>query len=130
MSIVSTAESDDGSRSHGGQPQPALVTLTQAAKLAPGRPTPNCIWRWCRKGVLARSGARIKLQHLRMGGKIFTSTSWLAEFGAQLAAADASHFDKQFSDDDSVRVDGKSPAERARAAHLQQVDRELEEHGL
>ena len=27
------------------------MTLTQAAKLAPGRPSVNCIWRWCRKGA-------------------------------------------------------------------------------
>jgi len=40
------------------------LTLMQAAKLAPGRPSGNCIWRWCRRGVLARSGERIRLEHI------------------------------------------------------------------
>ena len=28
------------------------ITLTQAAKLAPGRPTPNCVWRRASGGKL------------------------------------------------------------------------------
>jgi hypothetical protein len=71
------------------------ISLTQAAKLAPGRPSANCMWRWARRGVLARSGQRIKLEHLRVGGKIFTTPAWVREFGQRLAAADATYFDRQ-----------------------------------
>lgn len=77
-------------------PKPAAddqITLTAAAKLAPGRPSTNCMWRWCRRGVKARDGQRIRLQHTRVGGKIFTCLTWLEAFGRQLADADAKYFD-------------------------------------
>jgi len=51
-----------------------------------GRPSANCIWRWCRKGVLSRAGKRVRLRHVRIGGKIFTEAEWLNEFGQSLAA--------------------------------------------
>jgi hypothetical protein len=70
------------------------LTLTQAAKLAPGRPTPNCIWRWCREGVKAASGERVRLKHMRFGSRIFTTRRWLNEFGRALAEADAAYFDR------------------------------------
>ncbi len=44
------------------------ITLTAAAKMVPSRPSVNCIWRWCRKGVLARGGQRVRMQHVRIGG--------------------------------------------------------------
>lgn len=69
------------------------LTLSQAARIAPGSPTPNCIWRWCRRGVLARSGDRVRLQHVRIGGKLFTTARWLDEFGQRLADADAEYFE-------------------------------------
>lgn len=71
-----------------------FITLTQAAKIAPGRPSTNCMWRWCRRGVIARSGQRIKLEHIRMGGKIFTTQLWIDAFGRKLAEADAQYFDR------------------------------------
>ena len=52
-----------------------LITLAEAARIAPARPSTNCVWRWCRKGVLSRGGERIRLQHQRVGGIIFTTAS-------------------------------------------------------
>lgn len=69
------------------------LSLSDVAKLAPGRPSTNCVWRWCRKGVKARSSERIRLQHIRIGGQIYTAQPWLAEFGAKLADADARYFE-------------------------------------
>lgn len=74
--------------------QDQLLTLTQAAARLPHRPHSSCLWRWCRKGVLARSGERVRLRHVRIGGKIFTAQPWLTEFGQALATADASHFEQ------------------------------------
>jgi hypothetical protein len=71
------------------------LTLTEAAKLAPGRPSSNCIWRWCRRGVLARGGERIRLEHIRAGGKILTTAAWLATFTKRLAEADTAYFDRR-----------------------------------
>jgi hypothetical protein len=67
--------------------------LAKASELLPGRPAVNCIWRWCRRGVLGRNGVRVRLQHIRIGGKIFTSCEWIADFTRQLAESDAAYFD-------------------------------------
>ena len=65
------------------------LTLSQASKITPGRPSTNCIWRWCRYGVLSRTGERVYLQHIRVGGKVFTRAEWIEDFGRTLAEADA-----------------------------------------
>ena len=70
-----------------------LLTLIEASERTPGRPSANSLWRWCRKGVLTRKGDRIRLQHVRVGGKLFTSAKWMEEFGLRVAAADAEYFD-------------------------------------
>lgn len=98
------AETDDRTR---------LLTLSQAARVAPGSPTPNCVWRWCRRGVIARSGRRVRLEHVRVGGKLFTSAEWLDSFGHRLAEADADYFDNEEAD--SPRDQGPAlPKQRAR----------------
>jgi hypothetical protein len=65
------------------------ITLTETAKLSPGRPSANAVWRWCRKGVKSRAGHRVRLDHIRAGGKIFTSQEALQQFFASVAEADA-----------------------------------------
>lgn len=68
------------------------LTLSEASRLVPGRPHHSSLWRWCRKGVLARNGQRIHLEHRRFGGRIFTSTQALERFSKQLADADCEYF--------------------------------------
>ena len=70
------------------------ITLAEAAKLAPGRPSSNCIWRWCRRGVRSRSGQTVCLDHIRVGGRIFTTRALLGRFFAAVAEADREYFDK------------------------------------
>ena len=42
------------------------ITLGQAAKLAPGRPSTNCMWRWCRPPIRRRaSSASIRARRSR-----------------------------------------------------------------
>lgn len=108
------------------------ITLTQATKVAPGRPSTNCIWRWCRRGVIARSGQRIKLEHIRMGGKIFTTQLWIDAFGRKLAEADAQYFDR-----DTPTLPVPPPAQSSlrhrapmAASPSSDIERELEEAGL
>ena len=69
------------------------LTLTQAAKIAPGRPSSNGIWRWCRQGVRTRGGTIVRLEHIRAGGKLLTTATWIAEFAHRLAEADNAAFD-------------------------------------
>jgi len=112
------------------------ITLGEAAKLAPGRPSANCIWRWCRKGVLSRAGQRVRLRHVRIGGKIFTKAEWLNEFGQSLAAADAEHFDlpgRQAGLDNapSLPTPGRRPrTDGQRQAAIERAERELREAGV
>jgi hypothetical protein len=117
------------------------ITLTQAAQVAPGRPSTNCMWRWCRRGVLARSGQRIRLQHVRVGGKIFTTAAWLREFGQQLAEADRAYFESKLEKAQQLppRDPRYGPPSRGRGTSTPQpphrpdqalLDRELEAEGL
>ena len=106
------------------------ITLGEAAKLAPNRPSTNSIWRWCRKGVLARSGQRVRLQHVRIGGKIFTTADWFHEFGRRLAEADATHFDLDDSDAFTPPLQPRTRTERRRQADIQRAERELKEAGV
>ena len=78
------------------QPQPRdhYVTLAEAAKLAPGRPSANAVWRWARKGVKSRAGGRVYLRHIRAGGRVLTTAAWIEQFAHALAEADAEHFNK------------------------------------
>lgn len=105
------------------------------------------MWRWCRRGVLARSGERIRLKHVRAGGKILTSAAWVEAFIEELASADVQYF--KLKDDTAAATPARDPAfappkrrqrrenaERshrvaARAvAHHAQVASELDAEGL
>lgn len=100
------------------------ITLTQAAKIAPGRPSTNCIWRWCRRGVLSRGDERVRLRHIRMGGMIYTTSAWLEEFGRKLAEADAKYFDLSAAAAEAAA--GSTPRRRRRTvtpSHFEQQRR-------
>lgn len=117
------------------------ITLSQAAKLAPGRPSSNCVWRWCREGVKAATGRRVRLKHVRFGSRIYTTRQWLNDFGLALAEADAAHFDRDEQTPEPEPVPSRRPSKRSRRAsrssaadearrrHLE-AERELEEAGL
>ncbi|RIK57260.1 MAG: hypothetical protein DCC63_14865 [Nitrospira sp.] len=109
------------------------LSITRVAKLAPGRPSTNCIWRWCRKGVLSRSGERVRLKHIRIGGMIYSTRQWLDEFGRCLAEADEKYFD--FVDaaqrgDPARRRRKESRTEEARRLAIEDADRELRAAGI
>ncbi len=111
------------------------ITLTEVAKTLPGRPTANCVWRWCRRGVLARNGERVRLEHIRLGGRIFTTRRWLDQFGSALAEADARYFDISQSGVGTASKSGGQPqrtskAEAERTRNLERIEQELEEVGL
>ncbi|MCA9295364.1 MAG: hypothetical protein KC983_02585, partial [Phycisphaerales bacterium] len=118
------------------------LTLSQAAKLVPGRPSSNCLWRWCRNGVKAASGKRVRLKHVRFGSRIYTTRQWLNDFGLALATADTAHFDRDVqaattsetalsrqSSTEACRTPRSDHAEDGRRRHLE-AEQELEEAGL
>lgn len=80
------------SPSAGSTDTPPLIPLNEAPEHVSGRPSISAIWRWCRRGVLARNGQRIRLEHRRIGGKIYTSAPWLEAFTKALTDADTAYF--------------------------------------
>lgn len=67
------------------------LTLKEAARLVPRRPSAGSLWRWARRGIRARNQEHIRLKHVRVGGRVFTTEQWLHEFFAAVAAADLDH---------------------------------------
>lgn len=106
------------------------VSLTDAAKIAPGRPSANCLWRWCRRGVLARNGQRVRLQHVRMGNTIYTKAEWLDEFGHRLAEADALQFDSEGQDTSTGTSREPASLNQQRRREIESAERELDESGI
>jgi len=68
------------------------LTLSQAARLVPGRLAASTLWRWHRRGVRAASGQRVRLRCVRFGRRLYTTAEWLEEFSRRLAEADGRHY--------------------------------------
>lgn len=72
----------------------ANIDCVKAAKIIPGRPSSDTVWRWMTKGVKLPNGERLRLDHIRVGGKLFTTETNVRDFiaantAAHVAAADA-----------------------------------------
>lgn len=65
-----------------------FLSMSEASRLTPRRPSIGTIWRWCRRGVRARDGQYVRLHHVRVGGRVYTTEAWLEQFFEQVAAAD------------------------------------------
>ena len=100
------------------QQRPHYITLAEAANLAPGRPHPSTIWKWARRGFQTRAGELVRLQHLRVGKRIYTTEHWIDDFLAALAEADTIGPGRKRQD--------PAPATRGHT----QAERELAEAGL
>ena len=64
------------------------LTISEASKNIPGRPSVSTIWRWINKGIGANS---IKLKSIRVGGKRYTTSEMIDEFLIELNDLDRSH---------------------------------------
>ena len=109
------------------------LSITEVANIAPGRPKTNCIWRWCRKGVLSRSGERVRLRHVRIGGMIYSTRQWLDEFGRRLAEADERYFDLVDAAQRGYtarRRRKETRTDEARRQSIEDADRELRAAGI
>ena len=101
------------------------ISLVQAAKICPNRPSANAVWRWARKGVKSRSGGRIYLRHYRVGGTLHTTENDLHAFFAEIAQADRSYFE-----DTPITEVVVSPSEVARTKRVESAERLLSEAGI
>ena len=104
-----------------------LIDMKAAAKLVPTKPSPAAVWRWCRKGIVARNGERIYLEHRRYGRRLFTTKAALEAFAKATAEADNEHL---------ARASPAKPApikprsEDRRAADIAAAKDRLKEGGL
>lgn len=101
----------DASGAHDMQPT-EFLTLKQAAALCPSRPTISTVWRWCRNGVETRTGRRVRLEHRRIGKRIYTSKAELERFWDEVTAADLPHFDAQHAKTRPAQSKGHRDAEK------------------
>lgn len=63
------------------------ITLQEAAELLPTKPAQSTIWRWCARGIYVRGADQIvRMQFVRIGRKMFTTSDWLEEFIHRLTA--------------------------------------------
>lgn len=64
------------------------ITLHEATKRTPV-PVSHCtLWRWCAKGFYIPAAKQlVRLQHVCIGRKMFTTEQWLEEFFVNLTAA-------------------------------------------
>ena len=102
------------------------IDLTEAAKRSPGRPSPSAVWRWCRRGIKGRSGERVKLEHIRVGGRIYTTGESLSRFFTAVAEADSAHFDHRR--ETPTKATSRTEAQRKRA--IERAEAELAEAGI
>jgi len=56
-----------------------LLTLAQACRLLPRKPSPATLWRWRKTGILF-NGQRIQLECVRVGGVWYTTAKAFADF--------------------------------------------------
>src|SRR5262245_28338744 len=59
-----------------------LISLADAAKSLPGRPSITTIWRWRSRGI-----AGVRLETICVGGRTYTSREALASFLERVTAA-------------------------------------------
>jgi hypothetical protein len=68
------------------------------------------------------------MEHVRIGGKLYTSAKWLAQFGQVLAEADANYFKLDTAALPTPQPRGRT--EPQRQAAIQRAERELKEMGV
>lgn len=74
----------------------SLAETAAAAGRIAGKPRLSIptAWRWCRIGIKSRAGHRIKLDHIRIGGRVMVPAGALEVFFKAVADADSAHFDR------------------------------------
>jgi len=95
------------------------ITLSEAAQRTPGRPSVGTIWRWARCGIRTRAGHTVRLRHVRVGGRVYTTDAWLQDFFNEVA------------EDDTTRWQHRNRlTRRERIRKHQEAETALEEAGL
>jgi hypothetical protein len=110
-----------------------LIPIGKVAALCPSRVSTNTVWRWMRRGVLARNGQRVRLWHCRCGGKLFSSEQALTHFFQETADADAIYFvDKPVvpTNESTLRRGQRHRSAKARAKAVAAANATLAKAGI
>jgi hypothetical protein len=107
--------------------KPDYLTVQQAADRIPSKPAYITVWRWMRSGVRSRSGRKVRLAHVRFGGKLFTTQADVDRFSRELADADLEHLCPQPNHLPKV---AESREEIRRARDLDAARRRLRTSGI
>lgn len=106
-----------------------LLTLTEVTKvlpkLKPHGVSSNCVWRWCRKGVKG-----VKLDYVRIGARMYTSTEALNRFANAVADADRQQHAEaeRMREEEAARCDAAfRPSQRLRRRRAALDDQRLRE---
>lgn len=108
-----------------------VVGLTEASKIIPPRNgrrvAASTLWRWCRKGI-----GGVRLEYIRLGRNIATSTQALNRFFCALAENDPDTATTLTTAETarSFPTRQRSLPPAARRASLEQADRILERAGI
>lgn len=102
------------------KPPPDYITMVQAAQALPGNPSQATLSRWATRGI-TRKGRLYRLRRIRVGGRVYTTAAWIAEFAAALVDADIQA--------DAIRHPHRRPRLRQIPSHERDAH-ELQEQGL
>ncbi|GMW00526.1 MAG: hypothetical protein AMXMBFR84_16630 [Candidatus Hydrogenedentota bacterium] len=105
-----------------------FLTVAEAAKQTPQHVHASVVWRWMRIGLKARTGERIRLKHVRIGSRVFTTQADLDEFFRVLAEADVEFYSKRqkLLDQENSKMNvSRGRTEKQRAHAVAQARREL-----
>ena len=103
-----------------------MGTLSEVAAMLPklsGRKIhPSTLWRWCSRGVEG-----IRLEHVKLGGRIVTSGEAVQRFSQRLAVQQPADYDRAAAPETAMLTSGRprrrSAAQRER--DLAEAEREL-----
>jgi len=80
------------------------ITLQEAARLLPNKPSACTLWRWCVRGIHVReSDEVVRLRFVCIGRKYFTAAEWLDEFIDNVTAARIAGHRQKYGDKPDAR---------------------------
>jgi len=75
------------------------ITLQEAARLLPNKPSGCTLWRWCVRGIHNKiSDEVVRLRFICIGRKYFTAAEWLDEFIDNVTSARIAGHRRKYGD--------------------------------
>lgn len=98
----------------------SYLSIANAARLLPGKPSPSAVWRWVRSGVNG-----VKLPAIKVGSRFFINEADLAGFIQHVTEMDRERFEAARAARQAEQAAGK--AARPRPASEKRRQREINE---